>query len=177
MIVVYCFSCNKKTDMEGFKKPADSDIKKIVESIIENDSLQKKEDEKIFINLIKAKVIFTELGKPYMPSLDVVYDFEIKNLKMNLDQQDLKYLQFQYANGIHSQLSEKFNKGIVVTENKEMEGQLVYRFSYPIFTLHNEAYVKMVSYISGHFLDCRGYVLHKENDKWKLIEKKILFSH
>lgn len=178
LFILLAFSCNKKADNEKFIKPTNIDVSKIVASIIEDDSLRGNLKEKVFINLKKAEVKFSESEKSYPPSLDVIYDFEIKHPKMNLDNVDFKYIEFQNKDVLNYQLNKDLLKEIIVTDKTKIQDKFVYRFSFPIFTVNNKkAYVKLVSYISGNFLDCREYVLLKENEKWKVVEKDILFSH
>ena len=178
LLVLIAFSCNKKANNESFKKPDNIDVSKIIASIVEDDSLRKNSKEIVFINLKKADVVFSDSKKVFPPSLEVIYDFEIKHPKMNLDEVDLKYIEFQNKNVISYELNKDFIKQILIADKNEIENEFVYRFSFPIFTVTNEkAYVKLVTYISGNFLDCREYVLSKENESWKVIEKDILFSH
>jgi hypothetical protein len=178
LFVLFAFSCNKEAKDQNFKKPSDIDVSKIIASVIENDSLRKNPKEIVFINLKKADVVFSKSKKPYPPRLDVIYDFEIKHPKMNINNADLKYIKLQNKNVVSYHLNKDLLKEIIITDEKEIKDKFVYRFSFPIFTRNNnKAYVKLVSYISGNFLDCREYVLSKENENWKVIEKDILFSH
>lgn len=178
LIILLSFSCDKKVNQQNFANPTNSDVCKIISKIIENDSLQKTSNDKLFLNVKKFTVNFTESNKSHVPKLNVIYDFEIKSSKMIFEKADLEYINFQNKHIQHYQLDENLLRYIEIIDKNEIQDVIYYEFSFPVFNFKNsKAYVKLKSYISGNFLDSREYILWKTNEKWQVVEKDILFTH
>lgn len=183
ILLLTFISCSKtEFNIEDRK----DDINSIITTIVETDSIHiaknNPENNKIVQFLGKIKII-TPKPKEILPSernettLSWIFNVNRKNL---FSKNDSLYLLSQNINPdsleIDKKLKAKYNYSelskILEDRNNEHYYQY-YEFSIPVFSEDNKtAYIEIDYHSKGYFGRGMAYILKKENNKWKVVEKE-----
>jgi hypothetical protein len=175
-------SCSKSEfDLQKRK----DDINSIITTIVETDSIHIAKNNpgnnKIVQFLGKIKIIISSKDRIAPLNNDEIEIDRILNFKSkNFGKSDSAYLFSQNINPdsleIDNGLKTKYNYSDISTILKDRDNKNYYQyceFSIPLFSKDNKTvYIEVDYHSEGYFGQGIAYVLKKENNTWKIIDKR-----
>ncbi|WDF48474.1 hypothetical protein PQ459_08345 [Chryseobacterium sp. KACC 21268] len=185
-LLLILIGCSKsKFDIEE----RNEDISSIIKTVIETDSLNvsknNPENNKIVQFLKKVKVVLPNPDKNIIspPNRDARELDEIYNSKSErvFSKNDSLYLLSQNTNPdsleISNKLKVKYNYSQLSKILKDRDNgnyYQYYEFEIPLFSKDNKtAYIELNYHSKGYFGKGIAYILKKENDKWKVVDRTL----